>query len=487
MSNKISIIIPCHNLAEYIRETIASVKAQTSDNWECIIVDDGSLDKSAKFIDEATIGDPRFKVFHTQNKGVAAARNLAIANATGRYILPLDADDILMPEAIERFTEGWRDNPGASLLVPMIQHFGMSNQTQDRKWHGYKDLMRRCTPTNSSCFRRYDWGRVGGYRHETMYEDWEFWLRLLYKNDAVVNIPEVLIKYRVRQESRYRTAVKRHKEELEILRQLNPLIFGEKQSIEDIPRDHTVLVVIPYLAKGAQGCELELAVAGWRKHFKERYLIVVVGDWDPVVETGDDIIFINCPQINPVPGQYLPHLDHVHKFREVRKYFPDSAGFIYTCDDIYATSDFTLRDVMIPKMPVRGFYFGITHCFGGVPDWLSDKQKTGDLCFRAKLPVRNWVCHLPVYYEWERLIDMYDRYNCDNISYIAENIYFNEKYPDEIDAFDECDYHDEVKTEKLNISPIGSVMWISNSIGGWSKELEDVLRKHYGLLGKEGK
>lgn len=481
MSNKISIIIPCHNLAEYIRETIASVKAQTSDNWECIIVDDGSWDKSPKFIDEATKDDPRFKVFHTENKGVAAARNLAIANATGRYILPLDADDILMPNAIERFTQAWKDNPGASLLVPMIEHFGMSNLIQNRKWLGYKDLMHRCTPTNSSCFRRYDWGRVGGYRHETMYEDWEFWLRLLYKNDAVVNVPEILVKYRVRPESRYRTAVKHHKEELEILRKLNPLIFGEKQSIEDIPRDHVVLVVIPYLAKGAQGCELELAVAGWRKHFKERHQIIIVGDWHPVVETGDDITFINCPQIAPVPGQYLPHLDHVHKFRKVRKYFPESQGFIYTCDDIYAVADFELRDVMIPKMPVRGFFFGITHSFGGVPDWLSDKQKTGDLCFRAKLPVRNWVCHMPVYYEWERLIDMYDRYNCDNISYIAENIYFNEKYPDEIDSVDECDYHDEVRTEKPNIRPIGSVIWISNSVGGWSNGLEDLLRDHYNL------
>ncbi len=479
MSNKISIIIPCHNMAEYIRDTIASVKDQTSDNWECIIVDDGSRDKSAKFIDEATAGDERFKVFHTENKGVAAARNLAIMNATGRYILPLDADDILMPNAVERFTEAWKENPGASLIVPMIEHFGMSSQIQDRKWYGYKDLMKRCTPTNSSCFRRYDWGRVGGYRHESMYEDWEFWLRLLYKNDTVVNIPEILARYRVRQESRYRTAVKRHKEELEILRKLNPLIFGEKQTINDIPRDDTVLVVIPYLHKGAQGNELELAVAGWRKHFKEKYLIVVVGDWHPVVESGDDIFFIECHQIDPVPGQYLPHLDHVHKFRTVREFFPESKGFIYTCDDIYATADFDLKDVLVPKMPVRGFYFGITHTFGGVPDWLSDKQKTGDLCFRAKLPVRNWVCHLPVYYEWERLIDMYDRHNCDNISYIAENIYFNEKYPDEIDAVDEHDYHDEVKTEKIDIRPVGSVKWISNSIGGWSDELAEMLKKHY--------
>ena len=75
-----------------------------------------------------------------------------------------------------------------------------------------------------------------------------------------------------------------------------------------------ILVVIPYLAKEAQGRELELAVTGWRKHFKEPYHIVVVGDHDPIVDTGDDITFIECPRIDPVPGQYLPHLDMVHKF-----------------------------------------------------------------------------------------------------------------------------------------------------------------------------
>ena len=74
---------------------------------------------------------------------------------------------------------------------------------------------------------------------------------------------------------------------------------------------------------------------------------------------------------------------------------------------------------------------------------------------------------------------MYERYNCDNISYIAENIYFNEKYPDEIDAFDEMEFHDEVKTEKITLRPLGEVQWISNSIGGWSKELEDILKRHY--------
>ena len=283
-----------------------------------------------------------------------------------------------------------------------------------------------------------------------------------------------------------------------------------------------ILVVIPYWAPGAQGHELELAVTGWRKHFKEDYHIVIVGDcpscgkgilqidekafegldaekfaqefakYEGVIRIEqvskpaevtpfDDITYIECPQVAPVQGQYLPHLDHVNKFRKVREAFPDSKGFIYTCDDIYPTADFTLEDVLQPKEPKQGFYFALTHLKSTTPDWYSDKQKTGELCHREHLPVRNWVCHLPVYYEWDKLFEVYDKYNCDHESHIVENIYFNIMYPGDPHAVSEIMYHDEVKTSRPGIRPIGTVKWVSNANCGWSQELEDILRKHYGL------
>ena len=247
--------------------------------------------------------------------------------------------------------------------------------------------------------------------------------------------------------------------------------------------DDKILVVIPYLASAAQGDELELAVAGWRRHFKEDYLIVLVGDYHPVVDTGDDIIFIDCPRIDPVPGQYLPHLDHVHKFRRVREAFPDSEGFIYTCDDIYAVADFTMRDVLVPKKPNGGFFF-VPIDWEKERDWMRDKGKTGELCDRLGLPRRNWVCHLPVYYEWDKLLAIYDWYDCDHVSYIVENIYFNIEYPVEPAAKKESEFHDEVKTSVPDLRPVGSVTWISNANSGWSDRLSAILRRHYGLDGK---
>ena len=241
-----------------------------------------------------------------------------------------------------------------------------------------------------------------------------------------------------------------------------------------------ILVVIPYLAEGAQGSELELAVTGWRKHFKEPYKIVVVGDRHPVVDTGDDIVFIDCPRIAPIEGQYLPHLDIVHKFREVRKAYPDTEGFIYACDDMYAVRDFTLDTVK--AMKVNGDA-------GVIPDfdyrketgWWRDIGKTGYLCRNEHFPDRNWVCHLPVYYEWAKLLSVLDMYDCDNESYVVENIYFN-KYGIRDIIWWADTFKDEVKTSHPCLRPVGSVTWITNTNSGWSSTLEKILRCHYDVV-----
>ena len=210
-----------------MKEAIDSVKAQTSSQWECIIVDDGSTDKSGEIIDNETDGDNRFIVRHIENGGVANARNVGIMLANGEYILPLDADDKLRPRAIEIFFQFWEMYPDASLLVPARQNFNENGpiKIQKRKWKGYVNLTLQCTPQNTSCYKRSDWQRVGGYRSGTMYEDWEFWIRMLFKNDNVVNIDEVLVDYRVRKDSRVHEADKKRALEVLKIKKMNPHIY----------------------------------------------------------------------------------------------------------------------------------------------------------------------------------------------------------------------------------------------------------------------
>lgn len=246
-----------------------------------------------------------------------------------------------------------------------------------------------------------------------------------------------------------------------------------------------ILVVIPYLAKAAQGREIECAVAGWRKHFKQDFLIVVVGDYHPVVDTGDDIVFIKCPRVKfPGKGNYWAHIDHVHKFRTVWENFPDSEGFIYTCDDIYAIKDFTIEDVLRPKIKTRE----ITGSFHHGNSWVVDNYRTKKILERASLPTMNWVCHLPVYYEWDKLFAIYDRYKCDTKSRVVEQLYFNTYFADSNPVAIEEEpndyqfklWHRSASIEELK-NAFGHKMWIANSAAGWKPEMEEILREYYEL------
>ncbi|MBQ9467498.1 MAG: glycosyltransferase [Clostridia bacterium] len=94
----ISIIIPVYNVVRYIRQTLESVAAQTYADLEVILVDDGSTDGSGGICDEFAAADRRFKVFHTANRGVSAARNLGLDESHGEYVGWVDADDWTEPE-----------------------------------------------------------------------------------------------------------------------------------------------------------------------------------------------------------------------------------------------------------------------------------------------------------------------------------------------------------------------------------------------------
>ena len=90
---KISIIVPIYNVENYIRQCVESVIAQTHQDLELILVDDGSPDNCGRICDTYAEGDSRIKVIHKENGGLSDARNVGVANATGEYILFLDGDD----------------------------------------------------------------------------------------------------------------------------------------------------------------------------------------------------------------------------------------------------------------------------------------------------------------------------------------------------------------------------------------------------------
>lgn len=101
----ISIIIPVYNTEKYLRRCLDSIVAQTCENFECILVDDGSTDDSGKICDEYADKDSRFKAYHNENSGPSKARNYGIEISRGGYLLFVDSDDWLDSNALQTYTD----------------------------------------------------------------------------------------------------------------------------------------------------------------------------------------------------------------------------------------------------------------------------------------------------------------------------------------------------------------------------------------------
>jgi len=245
------------------------------------------------------------------------------------------------------------------------------------------------------------------------------------------------------------------------------------------------LVVIPFFSGGAQGREIVYAVEGWRKHFKEPYHIAIVGDKPEGVRDGDDISFVPCERVGEVKsGIYRPHIDIINKFLKAHEVFPDTKGFIYVADDVYAVNNFDIHDIMTIKQNGDDLII--------LPDlnegWNSEKGRTRDILSRNGYPTKNFTTHLPVWFDWDKLLAMIERFDMTHQSYIIETMYFNIYYPDRVPMQLNI-YYDNLKCGVYRPNPrmyiireaFEKKIWIQNSIQGWIPELDAMLSKYYNI------
>jgi glycosyltransferase involved in cell wall biosynthesis len=99
---RVSVVTPCYNGSRYLGDCVASVKSQTLQDWEMVIVDDGSTDDTPDMADRLAANDDRVRVIHQANRGAAAARNAGVTASSAPYLLFLDSDDALAPAMLER-------------------------------------------------------------------------------------------------------------------------------------------------------------------------------------------------------------------------------------------------------------------------------------------------------------------------------------------------------------------------------------------------
>lgn len=199
----VSIVIPCFNAGATLAETMQSALAQTHPTVEIVIVDDGSTDPETLAL-LARNPWPRTRVMHQQNAGPAAARNRAIAASTGRYILPLDADDLIDPGYVEKAVAVLDVQPQVGVVYCKADKFGAENGPWLLPAYSLRELAIDNVIFVTSLFRRADWEAVGGFSESLKHgvEDYDFWVKLVALGRDVRQLDECLFHYRVGHVSR---------------------------------------------------------------------------------------------------------------------------------------------------------------------------------------------------------------------------------------------------------------------------------------------
>lgn len=200
MSNPlISVIVPCYNQAQYLDEALQTVLKQTYDDWECIIVNDGSKDNTEELAEKWLLKDERFKYVSKENGGLCSARNFGIEQAKGTYILPLDADDRIAENYMYLAMKAFENDDNLKLVYSQAEKFGAITEPWHLKPFSLFDLSQNNMIFCAAFFKKQDWTLVGGYDINMVYgwEDWEFWISLLKNGGKVHQLKEVCFFYRI--------------------------------------------------------------------------------------------------------------------------------------------------------------------------------------------------------------------------------------------------------------------------------------------------
>ena len=203
----VSIIIPTYNARDYVREAVRSALAQTYQNVEIIVVDDGSTDDTKKIL-EPYARDGKINYIYQANQGLAGARNTGVKAARGEYIAFLDSDDLFLPKKVERQVAALESHPDFGVCYSDVNHFTEMPNGRRFYHHRYtypsgnifEPLLHRqfinplCVMVRREVIKKY------GMFDENLRrsEDWELWLRWAHSGVKFYHVDEALAQYRVR-------------------------------------------------------------------------------------------------------------------------------------------------------------------------------------------------------------------------------------------------------------------------------------------------
>jgi len=241
----VSVIIPTHNYGHFLSETLNSVLCQTYNNWECIVIDNGSTDNTRTIVQNFIQFDPRFRYIKIEHSTTSKSRNEGIKNASGMFIQFLDSDDQIEKGKLSNQVELFQQHPNAGLVYSHALYYDSGNPTNLRLTHDESNVAwiptftgnswemlsthykRNIFVVSSPLIKKSLVEQVGGfYAPLNWVEDWEFWLRVLAVNTLMVydNSPESASLIRVHSKSLSRNRLKMYQQSLIARKQLMKLL-----------------------------------------------------------------------------------------------------------------------------------------------------------------------------------------------------------------------------------------------------------------------
>lgn len=195
MACSVTVYITAHNYAAYLEQSIQSVLTQTFSDWELIIIDDGSTDHTPDILNLHCNNNKIRILSHPVNQGLTKSANVAIREATGRYVMRLDADDYLDPHALLVMVTTLDANPGVGLVYPDYYHVDENGVVMEmiRRKQLHTEAKVLDLPAHGACtmFRKSCIDALGGYNESIRCQDgYDFWIRLIDQYPVLnVNLP----------------------------------------------------------------------------------------------------------------------------------------------------------------------------------------------------------------------------------------------------------------------------------------------------------
>lgn len=237
MQDMISVIVPVYKVEKYLDECVASIVAQTHQNLEIILVDDGSPDQCPVMCERWAEKDSRIRVIHTENSGVSSARNIGLASAKGAYIAFADSDDWLRPDMYEKLLAAL-EKTGADISAcnVLLDSEGRQEPAHLRALEGtaeeiiagfYRTSAYMVSPWNK-LYRCALWQDVRFPVGITCGEDAMAAFQVLTRANKIVQIGDALYIYRIRENSAMTTAFSHKRMDEELAWRRNYELTAEK-------------------------------------------------------------------------------------------------------------------------------------------------------------------------------------------------------------------------------------------------------------------